>query len=483
MLTLGPNWDFTTACPNPATPSGASPFAGATNQLPTVDLSWADSGDATSWDVSFGETTPPPFLGNTDKNYYTLDKLKCSAHYYWTIVARNACGYTKGPIWDFSTTSLPAAPSGPTPASGAANQMLDMDLDWADSARATSYDVYFGTASPPPLHGNTAASYYALPDLTCATHYYWKIVAKNACGSTSGTVWDFSTTCCLPAVPSGPSPATGAASQPLGVDLDWANASGATSYDVYFGTTTSPPFWANTSASNYALPVLTCNADYYWKIVAKNSCGGTIGPLWHFSTVCCMPGAPSGPSPTDGAANQSLSVDLDWADASGATSYDVYFGTTTPPPKVGTASSSSYALGTLTCGMRYYWKIVAKNTCGTTSGPEWDFTTTCCMPGTPSGPTPANGGTNQALTVDLDWVDASGATSYDVYFGTSASPPWVASTSSSSYALPTLSYNTRYYWKIVAKSACGNTAGPVWNFTTHARDFSWKIRLPIVLRQ
>jgi hypothetical protein len=55
-----------------------------------------------------------------------------------------------------------------------------------------------------------------------------------------------------------------------------------------------------------------------------------------------------------------------------------------------------------------------------------------------------------------------------VYFGTSQSPPYYGTTVASDYALPTLSASTHYYWKIVAKNHCGETAGPVWDFTTGA---------------
>jgi hypothetical protein len=43
---------------------------------------------------------------------------------------------------------------------------------------------------------------------------------------------------------------------------------------------------------------------------------------------------------------------------------------------VGNTTSTSYARSGLSAGTIYYWKIVAKNTCGnSTSGPVWSFTT------------------------------------------------------------------------------------------------------------
>jgi methionine-R-sulfoxide reductase len=42
---------------------------------------------------------------------------------------------------------------------------------------------------------------------------------------------------------------------------------------------------------------------------------------------------------------------------------------------VETVASSTYSLASLDEGTKYYWKIVAKNAFGDTSGPEWNFTT------------------------------------------------------------------------------------------------------------
>ncbi len=66
-------------------------------------------------------------------------------------------------------------------------------MDWADVTRATSYDVYFGASNPPPSLGNTGSSNWSLPKLNYFTKYYWRIVAKNTGGSTSGPIWSFTT--------------------------------------------------------------------------------------------------------------------------------------------------------------------------------------------------------------------------------------------------------------------------------------------------
>ena len=76
-----------------------------------------------------------------------------------------------------------------------------------------------------------------------------------------------------------------------------------------------------------------------------------------------------------------------------------------------------------------------------------------------------------SIDTDLDWADASGATSYDVYFGDVNPPPLAGNTATSAWALPTLAYQTTYYWKVVARNVAGSTPGPVWSFTSAAAPY------------
>ncbi len=60
--------------------------------------------------------------------------------------------------------------------------------------------------------------------------------------------------------------------------LSWTAATGSPlSYDVYFGTSTSPAFAANVLGTTYTPATLAANTTYYWKVVAKNANGDAIG--------------------------------------------------------------------------------------------------------------------------------------------------------------------------------------------------------------
>jgi hypothetical protein len=76
----------------------------------------------------------------------------------------------------------------------------------------------------------------------------------------------------------------------------------------------------------------------------------------------------------------STSPTLTWTSA-GATSYDVSFGTTNPPPQVSSAqAAASYSPTGLVNSTTYFWQIVARNAAGSTAGPVWSFTTAAAPP-------------------------------------------------------------------------------------------------------
>jgi hypothetical protein len=95
-----------------------------------------------------------------------------------------------------------------------------------------------------------------------------------------------------------------------------------------------------------------------------------------------LPDEPSNPSPPDGAAGVSISVDLSWTgggpDVGDTVTYAVYFGPNSSPPLVSSdQSDTTYSPGTLSSNTKYYWKVIAADNRGAeTAGPVWTFTTT-----------------------------------------------------------------------------------------------------------
>jgi len=93
-------------------------------------------------------------------------------------------------------------------------------------------------------------------------------------------------------------------------------------------------------------------------------------------------------------------------------------------------------------------------------------------PNIPSNPSPTNHAAGVSINPHLSWTggdpDAGDTVTYDVYFGTSVTPPLVSNhQTATTYDPATLAYNTKYYWQIVATDSHGASAtGPLWDFTT-----------------
>ncbi len=95
-----------------------------------------------------------------------------------------------------------------------------------------------------------------------------------------------------------------------------------------------------------------------------------------------------------------------------------------------------------------------------------DPTTVLGPPAVPTLLSPGNGAIATTFAPTLAWDAVDGATSYEVYFGTSSSPPRVTSTTSTMYAPGRFADVATYYWRIEATNAAGATTSPTWSFTT-----------------
>jgi hypothetical protein len=156
--------------------------------------------------------------------------------------------------------------------------------------------------------------------------------------------------------------------------------------------------------------------------ICKNSWGNTWGNMQGFfkiaygqcnieyemswvtftqSTSNSAPNTPSSPNPSNHATGISTTADLSWTggdpDIGDTVTYDVYFGTTSPPTSVTTGQSgTTYDPGTISASTKYYWQIVSWDNHGaSTSGPIWDFTTAGggnSAPNTPSKPSGSTSG-------------------------------------------------------------------------------------------
>lgn len=189
---------------------------------------------------------------------------------------------------------------------------------------------------------------------------------------------------------------------------------------------------------------------------------GTIQVVGH------SPGEPVAVSPSNGVAEQPISVTLEWAcsdpDPNDTLTYALYFGTTSNPSLAEEGlTSHQKAMGALDYFRYYFWRVEATDSYGlTTSSPVWSFVT---MPEPiPATPECLVAQTLGWATVELDWTDVS---DNEIGFKIERKSPsdsdfrQIAITSQSEYIDSSLSGTVTYSYRVRAFNASGN--GPYSN--------------------
>ena len=225
----------------PATAGNPQPRDGATGvAVETLLLSWSAAARAASYDVYWGtgrNLAADADLGTpiaTTSTATTIRRpgataaerrLALGTTYYWRVDTKNDQGTTTGNVWSFTTADQaappppgggytppvvspppavnrqpPGAASTPQPRHGATGVAVEtLLLSWSAAARAASYDVYWGTGRNlaadaglgTPIGTTFTATTIRRPAL--GTTYYWRVDAKNGQGTTTGSVWSFTT--------------------------------------------------------------------------------------------------------------------------------------------------------------------------------------------------------------------------------------------------------------------------------------------------
>jgi YVTN family beta-propeller protein len=486
---------FVTVVATPILSAPTYPFA---NQATSVTLSWTTVVGATNYlvQISTGSNFANDFLQDSSltTGSRAVAGLVNNQLYYWQVRAKNAggsSGWSTLGTFTIPTYPPPQVPVLFSPTNGAIAQSISPTLTWSTSNIAVAYRVQVALDS---LYSSivlddsvVTSGSLAAAGLSNASTYYWRVLSKNigTASAWSGT-WNFTTVWFPPPVPALTSPANGAGSQPITPTLSWSSGGNASLWSVQVSTSsTFSTFAAQDSLltmTSQALSGLALGTVYYWQVNAKNSGGGVSAwsAAWSFTTFVVAPAAPVLASPTNGAANQPVSLVLAWGTSNFASSYEVevslssIFGTTLFD-QTGTSLTSATVSG-LSGSATYYWRANALNIGGSKWSNAWSFTTmfVAAPANPPALALPSSGEVNLPVTLTLSWGSVSAANWYGFQLSTSSS---FATTLMSQTGIPALTsavnnlgYSTTYYWEAEAGNAGGTSAwSGVWSFTTIAR--------------
>ena len=150
----------------------------------------------------------------------------------------------------------------------------------------------------------------------------------------------------------------------------------------------------NDTPQSYVLPTSTSGTVYIRVMDADQTSGNrTLDTIYiddMYIRSESTPDPATNPAPANAAVDVAITADLSWTAGSGATSHDVYFGTSSPGTFQGNQAGTSFDPGTLANNTTYYWRIDEVNASGTITGTVWSFTTVVAAPAAATSPTPTN---------------------------------------------------------------------------------------------
>lgn len=484
---------FATTSGASAAPVLALPADAAVDVPLSTTLSWNAYPGATSYQVQvsaspdFGALLVNDSLTGTSR---ILGALSSSTTYHWRVYARLPSGVTD---WSaprqFTTTSPPPpTPVLVSPANGATAVPLSTTLTWNASAGASAYRVQVATASDFSVIFRdsivTGATSMALTGLSVNGVYYWRVRAQNAAGNSAFSAGrNFTTATSAPAVPTPSIPAAGALDVSVYTSLAWLPAEGALTYRLQLST--SPDFSTTlvddatlTGTSFTPAAPLAQATTYYWRLSATNPVGtSAFSATRSFTTGLAPTGPPSPPillTPVQFAAGLGLTPTLSWNPSATATSYHVQVSTTPEFATMVTDDSlagTSLAIGPLSGGTAYYWRVRAINQLGAGAWSDVQlFSTLVVAPAVPTLVSPPQFATNVGISPTLTWNPVAGATSYRVQVA--FTPDFATlfvndSLTATSRTLTSLAENTDHYWRVRAVNSAGLSGwSSVYRFTT-----------------
>lgn len=373
------------------------------------------------------------------------------------ISAANSAGTAYSTTSFTVITTLSAGPSVVSAVAGSAQNTIS----WSAVSGATSYNIYWSTTSGTGKSGTKiagATSPYVQTGLTVGTPYYYVVTAANSAGESPASAQVSATP--LPAAPTG----VAAVGSNLQNTISWTASTGATSYNIYWSTTsglgTSGTKIAG-ATSPYPHTGLTNGTVYYYVVTAVNSGGESAASAQVSATpVNTLPAAPSGVTATAGGAQNTIS----WSAVSGATSYKLYWSTTNGAGTGGTliaGATSPYTHTPLTAGTPYYYVVSAVNSAG--EGPastQVNATPLATPPAAPGGVAAVAGNTQNTVT----WTAVSGATSYNIYWSTTSglgTSGTKITAATSPYSHTGRTNGTTYYYVVTAQNSAGESPASV----------------------
>jgi len=413
------------------------------NSESSITVSWGSVTGATGYRIYRSTTADGTYdiAGSSGGLSYTDNSLSANTTYYYKVATWNNSGI--GTQSDYaSAKTLLGVPIGVT---ATANSENSITVSWGSVTGTTGYYIYRYTTSTATYDsiGTSATTSYTDNSLSAGTYYWYKVAAYNDGGR--GTQSDYTGTATLP---DAPTKVWATANSNSIITVSWESVIGASGYYIYRSTTADGTYdLVGTSATtSCANGYLLSNTTYYYKIVAYNDGGRGTQSEYAFATTPL-----STPTGVTAMANSESSIIVNWESVTGTSGYYVFRSTTYNGTydSIGTSATTSYEDNSLSGGTRYYYKVAAYNSGGTST--QSSYVSAITPLGTPTGVTAT---VNSERSITVSWEPVTGATWYYIYRSTTTDGTYTRvvgiSAGRTSYEDNYLSGGTTYYYKVAA---------------------------------
>lgn len=260
-------------------------------------------------------------------------------------------------------------------------------------------------------------------------------------------------------------------------------------YNVFFGEDSLQlPLVAESLELSSFSPELESHKKYYWKIASDDGKKGiSESSVWSFTTLNAAPDTVILEFPINEALSIDYNLELRWQQSTDLDgdeiSYSLFLDTLeTLTSPIDMLDNVSYKTE-LQANTTYFWRVEARDNYGAVSASEVSrFTTKMGPPSSFYLLSPQDTTTlSYLLTIPLVWSKSTSFDSnkssitYDLYVDTDvdANNRVAEGLNDTTYTIPGLLGNTRYYWKVIAKDIESNqTESETWSFTTNQKAVS-----------
>ena len=372
----------------------------------------------------------------------------------WSVADNSATPLTSNATT--SWTVLATIPSPPTNLVVTPGDTI-ATLQWTAASGATSYNIYRGTSTGQEtlLHSDVMTTSFGDTGLTDGTTYYYEVTAVNTLGESGPS----SEVTVVPHVlPPAPPTNLGAIAGDTTATLQWTAAPGATSYNIYRATSTGQEtlLHSGVMTTSFGDTGLTDGTTYYYEVTSVGT-GGEGAPSSEVNvTPHVLPPAP----PTNLIATPGDTIaTLQWSAAPGATSYNIYRGTSSGQETLlhSGVMATSFPDSGLTDGTTYYYEVTSVGTAGEGARSAEVTVAPHVLP--PAAPTNVSATPGDTIAM-LQWTAAQGATSYNIYRGTSTGQETLLHSGVMATSFPDsgLTDGTTYYYEVTAVNSGGESA-------------------------